>query len=258
MKRESSVIEIVSHTEYIYDLLRQLKFEPVGVELTSQERAKLFDFLYAPSKFEYKSRYNDHYPGVLPPDKANAMSVDAFYNMNDDIMSIIDKIGVDPFSIFVFDFDNVRLDDRISQSLYVHGIARVGEYTIFRTLGHPISANSIELEYLTEDDKLTAMEQFKEGVPKFEIRDKNNNIVYYHGTFGYSTDTKSNGNINYKGIQLNEDYLNFDIGSIVGVVLDLDDILNFFESIENLLSNQLPNKPSIDLYRKRISSEELK
>ena len=253
MSKKISVTEIVNHTEYIYDLLRQQKYEPIGVELTIEERSKLFNFLYVYSEFEYKIRYNDHYPNEDL--KAVVMSQEAYYDMDGEIKDIINKIGVNVYEIFVSNNDKIELDDRITKSLFAHGIARVGEYTIYRTLGNPISADSIELKYLSTKDKINATIEYREGVPKFEIRDKDNNKLYYHGTFGNSIDMRAMGDINYKGLQLNVDYLTLGDG-VFYLLLDLDNVLNFFETIEKLLSDQLSNKYSNDLYRKRIMTEE--
>ena len=254
MKRHISVQEIVSHTEYIYDLLRSQNYVPLGVILTPEERTKLFNFLYVYSEFDYKIRFNDHYP--LADNKAALMSEEAFYDMDNDIKFIITKIGVNPYSIFVSNGDKIELDDRITKSLYAQGMVRVGEYTVTRTLSQPITYDSPLLKYMDEEKRLKYTEEFREGVPKFELRDKNNNLVYYHGNYGNSVDSKNMIDIRYNGIQLNGNYLTYFQGSLIPLALDMGDILIFFDNIEKLLNNQLTKKIPIELYRKKVLTEE--
>lgn len=126
--------------------------------------------------------------------------------------------------------------------------ARVGEYTIEITRGHPVDCQSAEIESFREDVRQEKFDRYKDGEATFRVFCEINGEkkqIYFH-----SEDMHFGEHVSFMGQQIGGNFglsgFRFSVSSGMmkkdeGRANCINSLVPFFENFENLLSFEIKN-----------------
>ncbi len=126
--------------------------------------------------------------------------------------------------------------------------ARVGEYTIEITRGHPVDCQSAEIESFRENVRQEKFDRYKDGEATFRVFCEINGEkkqIYFH-----SEDMHFGGHVSFMGQQIGGNFglsgFRFSVSSGMmkkdgGRANCINSLVPFFENFENLLSFEIEN-----------------
>lgn len=244
------LFEVDDYKKSILDLLKKQEYAPQGVVLTTEERNKLYEFLYKYSITGMKS-YRYDYSKIGTIENYNEF---LFENIDDETKALIEKIGANPKAIFLDnDSQILSLDTNISRSLKSHGTAQAGQYTINVSKGHPVLLDSDELKDLSEKDKQKKHDKFKDGACFFKVSTEVNGErkeIYVHketvqiGDYVLFKNEQIGGEYNFTKIVVSPMF--GPIRTHRGIINNLDELLVFFKDFENSLKKNIEHNNDLE------------
>lgn len=255
MSIETNLKYIDEHIERVLLLLKKINYIPQATALNTHERKKLYELLFTYDTYGNEKSIYDEYYNLKTQEEVQVLNQKVFENMDEETRTIISKCGVSPKKVFSMDEGDCDIDRQLLDSMQAYGIAQVGQYTIEIIRRHPIDRHSAEIESFREDVRQEKFDKYKDGEATFRVSCEINGEkkqIYYH-----SEDMHFGGLISFMGQQIGgnfgfEGVLRFSSSSGMmkkdeGRANVINSLLPFFESFENLLSQEIMNGLSNDV-----------
>lgn len=240
------------YIEKIFNLLRKQKYSSLGVELTREERKKLFDFFYVYNEYGNDSeKFKDMWEYETSVD-ISSLNRQAFELADEELKRIIAKCGADPKNIFIIKNGFCNIDDNINYSMNNSGFLEIGDYFIESSYGHPINRDSKEITHYREKAQEEKNLRGKDGEASFIVyKNVNGKLeqIYMH-----ADDIHFGGHISFKKTQIGGAFLSnaYSFDGKTGMMLKdvglskcINELMPFFYEFETLLSNNLYNPKAL-------------
>lgn len=154
MVREIMGEVIDEHIEKVLSLLKKQNYISQVVALTTEERKKLYDFLFIRDEFgKEECIYNREYYELENQEDIDSLNQKVLENMDEEACALIAKCGVVPQKVFVKNKSGCSIDERLLSAMEAYGIAKVGEFTIEARYHRPIDMDSVEIKSFCEEAK---------------------------------------------------------------------------------------------------------
>ena len=243
MSKNVNPSDIKNNIKELFVLLSKQNYGPIGVELTREERKKLFEFFY--DYDEYGSddfKFDVCFTSQKPIDLLEINKY-VFNEADDELKRIITKCGVNPNNVFISTSGDI--DDKLLISMHNKGVLDLGDYVIKISQEHPIDRNSKEITQYSEKYQEEKYLRAKDGERTFTIYKKDKEElreIYYHTDYIHF-----GGYITFNGIQIggtfsSKDYLFDKKGMMykdIGIEKCINELIPFFEEITEVLTNNL-------------------
>ena len=248
MSIEISSKDINEHIEKVLLLLKKQNYIPQATALTTQERKKLYEFLFTYDEYGDEECVYGKYYYLKNKEEVDALNQIVFGNMDEETRAIILKCGVSPSKVFSIEEGECIIDKQLLSSMQAYGIAQVDKYTIQMTRSHPIDRNSIEINHFREDVQEKKYDRYKDGEATFRVLCEINGqlqTIYYH-----SESMHFRGLISFMGVQIGGNFgmRGFSFSPSSGMMkMDegrancINSLMTFFKDFENLLSQEIVN-----------------
>ena len=238
--------DVDNYIERIFELLRKQKYQSLGIELTREERKRLFDFFciyseYGIEDYKFKKLYR-----IKTEEDLNSLNKCAYEQADDELKRIITKCKSDPKKIFLINNGICNIDNNIKNAMYNNGILEIGDYKIEVSYDHPIDRNSEEITHFLEEFQEKKYLRAKDGEACFIVyKNTNGNLeeIYRHkddiqfGGYISFMEKQIGGNFGMRGFSFNlEKGMMF---KEIGRSECINELMPFFYQFESLLCNNL-------------------
>ena len=243
--------DIDNYIENLFDLLSKQDYYSLGVELTREERKKLFTFFYSYDMYGMEKENFKRFWGTRKAIDLLALNRLAFNQADDELKKIIIKCGANPNKIFILKNGHCEIDNNILVSMYNNGILDLGDYVIKTRQDHPVDRDSEEINHFMESFREKKYLRAKDGERTFTIYEKTKGKLrkkYHH-----SDGIHFGGLITFNGAQIGGNFgmrgysfcfyqgkgmMYMDIGRAKWI----NELIPFFKEMHNILTNNLANE----------------